>query len=115
GQPDAQSFKIRSVQEGIPPFGVLYTALSCFLHKRLFTGLEPVPLLSCDNNFTIAPRLHLKMASRCTKAPAYAGFGKGPAILVYCYTALTLFSGFEHVTFQSRDNNFTVVLRLPLD
>jgi len=32
--------------------GVLYAALLCFLHKRLFPGLEPVTFQSYDNNFT---------------------------------------------------------------
>ncbi|AES87682.1 hypothetical protein MTR_4g032170 [Medicago truncatula] len=53
-----------------------------------------------------------KRATRCTRAPAYAGSGKGFRHLVYCtqsYPVLhkRLFSGLEPVTFQSHDNNFT--------
>jgi len=33
-------------------FSVFYAALPCFLHKRLFPGLEPVTFQSHDNNFT---------------------------------------------------------------
>jgi len=56
-------------------------------------------------------KLH-KRATRCTKAPAYAEFEKGPTIwcIVLSLTLFLhkrLFSGLEPVTFQSHDNNFT--------
>ena len=47
------------VREGIPPFGILYVALPCFLRKWLLPGLEPVIFQSRDTNFTVAPRLPL--------------------------------------------------------
>jgi len=48
------------------------------------------------------------------------GLRKGPTFLVYCtqpyFVSLhwRLFPGFKLVTFQSRDNDFTVASRLPL-
>jgi len=45
--------------KGSHHFGVLYATLPCFLHKRLFPGLEPVTFQSHDSNFTVAPRLPL--------------------------------------------------------
>jgi len=55
----AQTSRIRMVQKGVPPFGVLYAVLPCNLHKSLFPGLEPMTFQSHDNNFTVAPRLPL--------------------------------------------------------
>jgi len=46
-------------EKGFHHFGVLYAILPCFLHKRLFPGLEPVTFKSRDNNFTVAPRAPL--------------------------------------------------------
>ncbi|AES61553.1 hypothetical protein MTR_1g085990 [Medicago truncatula] len=53
-----------------------------------------------------------RKATRCTRAPAYAGSEKGFHHLVYCtqpYPVLhkRLFLGLEPVTFQSHDNKFT--------
>ena len=53
GQPGA--LKLLHTQgpgRGPTIIGVLYAALLCFLHKRLFLGLEPVTFQLHDNNFT---------------------------------------------------------------
>jgi len=42
----------RRVCKRVSSFGVLYAALTCFLRKRLFPGLEPVTFQSHDNNFS---------------------------------------------------------------
>lgn len=46
-------------REGIPSSDVLYAVLPCYLHKRLFPGLEPVTFQSHNDN------LH------CAKAPPW--------------------------------------------
>jgi len=58
GSPVHQSSRIHRVWES-HHFGASYAALPCFLHKRLFPGLEPVTFQSRDNNFAVAPRLPL--------------------------------------------------------
>ena len=54
GQPDALILP-HTQGPGRDPtiFGVLYAALPCFLHKRMFPSLNPcVAFQSHDNNFT---------------------------------------------------------------
>jgi len=47
GQPGARKLPhTQGPGRGPTIFGVLYTALPCFLHKRLFSGLEPVTFQS---------------------------------------------------------------------
>ena len=43
GEPSAQSSRIRRVREGVPPFGVLYTALPCFYTRGCFQDLNQWP------------------------------------------------------------------------
>ena len=44
-------------EKGSHRFGVLYTVLPYFLHKKLLPGLEPVTFQSRNNKLSVAPRL----------------------------------------------------------
>jgi hypothetical protein len=61
GQPGALKLPhTQSPGRGPTIIGVLYAVLPCFLHKRLFPGLEPVTFQSHDNNFTSCAKVSIK-------------------------------------------------------
>jgi len=63
GNPVHWSSHIRKVQEGVPLFGVLYTALHCFYTRDCFQDLDPWPYGHMTTTLPVAPRLPLTLES----------------------------------------------------